>query len=258
MIHEDASIRDCTLYHGDCLEVMKAMPSGCADITVTSPPYNLMGQYSDKSQMGQNFTPDRLNGWYEDAMCEEEYQAWQRDILNECVRVTNGPVFYVHQVRYAWGRKNKWYHPVHWLDGFQVWAEIIWNRGSGISATKRPTMADQRIYMIGKPVVWNKPECTSVWDIPADRNSEHPCPFPIELVGRCLRMASAKGCAVFDPFMGSGTTGVAALNTGRKFIGIELDERYFAVAKARLQNVEFERDLFSATPTATAATGDTA
>jgi DNA modification methylase len=217
---------DNTIYNDDALSFMKKMPDKSVDIIVTSPPYNLMGQYSAKSQMNQSFTDKRLDNWYEDKMCEKKYQEWQRECLTEMVRICKGSIFYVHQVRYAWGRKGEWYHPVHWLQGFTVWAEIIWNRGNGISAAKRPTMADQRIYMINKPKVWNKPNCTSVWDIPSVRGSDHVCPFPDELVERCLNMCSNENDLVFDPFMGSGTTAKVSKKMKRRFLGCEINNDY--------------------------------
>lgn len=225
------------IYQSDALAFMREMESKSVDIIVTSPPYNLMGQYSDKSQMNQSFTEQRLEGWYSDAMNETQYQEWQKQCLDEMNRICKSTIFYVHQVRYAWGRKGEWYHPVHWLSNYTVWAEIIWNRGNGISAAKRPTMADQRIYMINKPAVWNKPNCTSVWDIPAVRNADHVCPFPEELVERCLNMCSNEGDVVFDPFMGSGTTAVVAKKMGRSFIGCDLDEKWVDYTNKRLSKM---------------------
>ncbi len=222
------------LYTAEALSFMKNMDDNSVDIIVTSPPYNLMGQYSCKSQMNRSFTSKRLEDWYDDKMDEKQYQEWQKECVREMVRICKGSIFYVHQVRYAWGRKNEFYHPIHWLNEFVIWAEIIWNRGNGISAAKRPTMADQRIYMIGKPTVWNKPNCTSVWDIPSVRNSNHVCPFPNELVERCLNMCSNEGDIVFDPFVGIGTTAIVAKKMNRKYIGVDINENYINEAKTKL------------------------
>lgn len=62
----------------------------------------------------------------------------------------------------------------------------------------------------------------------------HPAPFPVELPSKCLEAAS--GNIVFDPFMGSGTTGVAAIRAGRQFVGVEKDRRYFEMACRRLED----------------------
>jgi len=220
------------LYLEDCLDVMPKLAN--IDIAITSPPYNLMAQYSAPSQMAQSFASQRLSNWYKDDMPEDEYQAWQRKCLSEMTKICRSTIFYVHQVRYAWGRKNTWYHPVHWLNDFCVWCEIIWNRGKGISGAKRPVIADQRIYMINKPLYYKSIGLTTVWNIPEDRESEHVCPFPIQIPLNCINMTTRPNDTVLDPFMGSGTTGVAAVQTGRRFIGIELSERYFDIACKRI------------------------
>ena len=74
----------------------------------------------------------------------------------------------------------------------------------------------------------------ALWDAPSGRSKIHPTQKPLQLFERLVRASSDEGHTVFDPFMGSGTTGVACVNTGRKFIGIERDPEYFAIAQKRI------------------------
>lgn len=76
----------------------------------------------------------------------------------------------------------------------------------------------------------------NIWNIPGARNNKtgHPAPYPERLAHDHIISWSNEGDIVLDPFMGSGTTGVACVNTGRKFIGIELDKDYFDIAKNRI------------------------
>lgn len=226
---------------------MKQMQDDCVDCVVTSPPFNLMGQYSNKTQLAQSFPKKRLSQWYADAMNEIEYQAWQREILTELTRVCRGVIFYNHQVRYAWGRKGEWYHPVHWLNGFVVWCEIIWNRGMGISGVKRPVIAEQRIYMLGKPKIYHNIGLTNVWNIAPERRAAHVCPLPIQVYKNCIAMVTREGDIVFDPFMGTGNGALAAISMNRKFVGCELRNRYLQIARRRIssaskQNVQIEME----------------
>ncbi|MCC5613237.1 site-specific DNA-methyltransferase, partial [Nostoc sp. CHAB 5834] len=71
-----------------------------------------------------------------------------------------------------------------------------------------------------------------VWTIPPARNNDHPAPFPVELPLRAIQSCNAK--VILDPFSGSGTTGVAAVRSGREYIGIELSAEYNAQAEARI------------------------
>ena len=79
---------------------------------------------------------------------------------------------------------------------------------------------------------WTK----SVWQFPAEsaRRVGHPAPFPVELPRRCIELYTYSGEVVLDPFMGSGTTAIAALQTGRRFVGYEVSEEYRALAYRRL------------------------
>ena len=224
------------LMQGDCLERMKEMTDNSVDCVVTSPPYNL-----NKRSSGGGSSKMSYEGWYFDEMPEPNYQEWQRDIVRECLRVSKGSVFYNHRVRYAWHSRNKYrtqskiYHPMQWLYEFPIWAEIIWDRGGTTGhGNGRVRMADERIYQIGKPKCHNLQELSTVWRISPSKNIGHVCTFPIEIPSRCIEMATNLGDTVLDPFMGSGTTGVAAQRLGRNFIGIELDEEYYDIANERI------------------------
>ncbi len=82
---------------------------------------------------------------------------------------------------------------------------------------------------------WTK----SVWQFPAEsaRRVGHPAPFPVELPRRCIELYTYSDEVVLDPFMGSGTTAIAALRTGRRFVGYEVSEEYLALAYRRLSGV---------------------
>jgi adenine-specific DNA-methyltransferase len=81
---------------------------------------------------------------------------------------------------------------------------------------------------------------SSVWQIPPAPKNGHPTPKPVELMERIILTTSNPGDVVLDPMMGSGTTGVACVQTGRDFIGIEIDEGYFNIAKGRIEKAQNE------------------
>ena len=103
---------------------------------------------------------------------------------------------------------------------------------------KRYAPSTEHLLGFGKQCVWNDTlnSTMSVWRIPPDRgNDDHPCAYPVTLVERPIVSSTPDGGTVLDCFAGSGTTGIACLRTGRKFIGIEIDERYFNVARKRIE-----------------------
>jgi len=251
---DPVTIGDATLYLGDCLEILPTL--GKVDAVVTSPPYNLNKAYSSGGQtkMAKGME-EKYSEWYEDDMEEPAYQSWQIKCISAMADKCLGSIFYNHRPRFAWHSRNKHrvqsnvYHPWDWVSKFPVWHEIIWDRRGGGKPNFRCPQADERVYQINRPVVWNDLGHTSVWSIPPDRNEHgHVCSFPIELAARCIGMSTNKGHTILDPFMGSGTTGVACAKLGRKFIGIEIEPKYFDIACSRIQKAYDQPDLFVAPP----------
>ena len=226
------------LIHGDCLEVMRGMEAGSVDLVVTSPPYNLRNTTGGFAMKGITWVTEPLkNGYedYDDAMPHSEYVEWQRECLNEMMRLLSdgGAIFYNHQ----WRQQNKILQDrSDIVDGFPVRQIIIWDRGGGVlfnPAFFTPTY--QVIYMICKDdfnLSVGKSKMGDIWRIPYARNNPHPAPFPIALPQRCIDSTDAR--TVLDPFMGSGTTAIAAIRAGREWIGIEKSEKYCQMAEERI------------------------
>ena len=84
----------------------------------------------------------------------------------------------------------------------------------------------------------------NLWRFARDTASEHPTPKPVALMARMVEVSSNPGDMILDPFMGSGSTGVAAVNMGRRFIGIEIDERYFSIACRRIEDEQRQSRMF--------------
>jgi site-specific DNA-methyltransferase (adenine-specific) len=221
----------CKLYHGDCLEIMKKMPDKSVDLTVTSPPYNLGNNHH---------TGNKRFFSYFDNMPENEYQLWQITVLNEIYRITKdtGSIIYNHKNRikkgvqitpYEWILKSKWV----------VKQEIVWfNRSQNFDKIRFYPMTE-RFFWLAKDKktklhnVINHHDLFSTDEWKAEgTNKEHKRSFPEKMVDDFLQCFS-ESISVFDPFMGSGTTGKMAMLNQRDFIGIEKDEEYFKIAKRR-------------------------
>jgi len=221
------------LIQGDCLEVMQGIPSGSIDLVFTSPPYNLKNSSGNGMKDGRGgkwSNAALLNGYngYDDNMPHDKYVEWQRACLTEMMRTLkdDGAIFYNHKWRVQKGLLQDRQDIV---EGFPVRQIIIWQRKGGFNFNAGyflPTY--EVIYVIAKPkfkLAKGANKHGDVWLIGQERNNEHPAPFPVELAERVVSSTNAN--VVLDPFMGSGTAGVACKKLNRDFIGIELDKEYF-------------------------------
>ena len=231
---------NCKIYQGDCLEVMRTMPSGSVDLVVTSPPYNL--GFSKRRGMKTSaknslwHTGKLLNGYntFDDAMPHDQYAEWIRNVLRESWRLLSddGAIFMNHKPRV---QKGQLWTPLDLDPGLPVRQIVIWDRASGFNFNRSFfTPSHEWIVIYAKPnfrlARGKRPR--DVWQFPPARNNDHPAPFPLELPMTAIKNTDAK--VILDPFMGSGTTGVAAMRCGRDFVGIELDQEYCEVAAKRI------------------------
>ena len=244
---EVVKIGDATLYHADCLEVLPTLSE--VDLVVTSPPYNLGGSRggtNDKSP-----SKGMLMGYseHDDDMPHEQYVAWQQDVLRACWGALSdtGAIFYNHKVRQKAGLALL---PTELNPGLPLRQIVTWDRSIGMNwAFTHFVPACEWILILCKPAfrLLDKTvsSWTDVWRFPPEHHSKvgHPCPFPVELPRRCIGSTSA--ALVVDPFMGSGTTGMACAELGRSFVGIEKDRKYFDIACERIAAAYAQGRLFA-------------
>jgi len=226
---------------GDCLEVMRQMPSNSIDLVITSPPYNLKNSTGNGMKAGTKtgrWANNPLQNGYahhSDKMPHQEYIKWQKDCLNESMRLLkdNGAIFYNHKWRVQGGLIQD---RTDIVSDFPVRQIIIWRRSGGFNFNPGyfvPTY--EVIYLITKPSFKLAPQKNGygdVWDFPQEMKNKHPAPFPLALPLRCIESTDAQ--IILDPFFGSGTTGVAAKQLGRNYIGIEISPEYCEIAENRI------------------------
>lgn len=229
-----------SIHHCDALTFLSSLPRRFVDIVVTSPPYNLRnttgGEMSKKTGMWSMGALAHGYADHNDNMPHDQYIAWQRQCLHQMMRVTSddGAIFYNHKWRVQDGHWQRLADKI--TDGFPVRQIIIWKRSGGINFNAGyfvPTY--EVIYLIAKRnfrLALGANSYSDVWEITQESDNPHPAPFPIELPRRCISSTNAK--VVCDPFMGSGTTAVAARELGRDYIGCDITAHYIDMANKRL------------------------
>jgi site-specific DNA-methyltransferase (adenine-specific) len=234
-----------TVISGSC-EKMQELPNNCLHLMITSPPYNASKEYDANLSL-------------------EEYLSLLSQVFTETYRVlVNGGRACVNVANL--GRKPYIplsHHISHLMTqiGFNMRGEIIWNKAASASASTawgswqsatNPTLRDVHEYILvfskgdyrrnrgEKLNTINKEQfmewTKSIWVMRTEsaKRIGHPAPFPEELPARLIQLYSFTDDVVLDPFMGSGTTAIAALKAQRHFVGYEISEEYVALAKHRI------------------------
>jgi site-specific DNA-methyltransferase (adenine-specific) len=238
--YEDGSV---TIYCGRCEDILPALMDDPVDLVVTSPPYN-MGLVPGGNGRGM-YRPGASNkagrfrdgyGLHNDAMPQEEYDAWQRRVIRLCWHALagHGAIFYNHRPRVEHGVVRL---PLGLNFGIPIRQIITWDRGTGIDVNLRNfCSAYEWVFLLAKEdfrlVDHSASGMSDMWRLGMEaKETGHPAPFPVSLPMKALMATGAQ--TVLDPFCGSGSTLRAALDLGRRAIGIELEERFCEIAATR-------------------------
>jgi site-specific DNA-methyltransferase (adenine-specific) len=197
------------LIHGDCLDVLPTLDAGSIDAVITDPPYGIKHRRGKAGNRGKGITRGTI-GIIGDSQPFDP-SPW----LSFPVVLLWGANWYADKLQP--GRWLIWDKQEHGGSGDFSEAEIAWcNQGRALKIFRHMWLGVQRASEVGQKRL-------------------HDTQKPVALMEWCLQVAGVpQGATVLDPYMGSGTTGVACLNTGRRFIGIEKDASCFAIAQERL------------------------
>ena len=231
---------------GDCLEKMKEIESGSVDMILTSPPYNMNlrirnGKYCSR-QIVKEITTKYKN--FDDNLPMLDYFEFNKKVVNECLRVSD-LVFY--NVQFLTGNKPALFKLLgHFSD--KVKEFIVWDKVNAQPAIGKNILNSQFEVLIVfqnsspesrhfKTAQFDRGTLSNHWSIKRGKKPVkcHGAVFPIELAEKVISNFTRKDGLILDPFMGTGTAGVAAKNLNRNFIGIELDQDYFKIAKERIR-----------------------
>lgn len=218
------TIGDARLACGDCREI--EIPAAC--MIVTDPPYGIGFDYG---------------GEYRD-VGGEEYQSLLCPLKGRRIALLQYPVEMMRDVCPVLGAPDDalaWVYPSntegrHW----RVWG--LWGLKADLGAVKQrarnPEAAKVKSLWVDSYSWWEQPQVKNT----SAEKTDHPCQIPVSSVDRLLRLVHADD--VCDPFMGSGTVGVACVRRGLRFIGIERDARYFDIACKRIEAAYAQPDFF--------------
>lgn len=199
------------LYQGDCLDFMRGMES--VDAVITDPPYGI----------GKVWKGGSGHGWAVARLATAQRNEWDAEIppqeyFDKILSIGNTVII--------WGGN---YFPLPQSRGWLIW----------VKPERNFSLSEAELAWTNIDMPMRVYECRR-----SDPDREHPTQKPLSLMKWCIEKYTNAGDTVFDAFMGSGTTGVACMQLGRKFIGCELDPDYFAIAEKRIKAAASQEIMF--------------
>jgi len=214
---------DINLMHGDCLELMKEIPDNSVDLILTDPPY------------GISLTPQRESGKFKNTkVINDDNLDWLLNFVNECYRISKNAAC----IFCGWQKIDEFMSS--FKNKFIIKNLLVWNKDwFGMGNNYRPNY--ELCLLCCKTNVTTKSKNKSnilTYRRISPQKMIHSCEKPTALIEDLILELSNENDIICDTFMGSGSTGVACVNTNRNFIGIELDDTYFKIAKKRVEDAK--------------------
>ena len=233
-----------TLYGGDALAVLASLPAASVDAVITDPPYSSGGMFrSDRAvDPRQKYVPAKevVNfhpGFSGDSRDQRSFAYWSAMWLSECLRIARpgAPI-----CLFSDWRQLPTTSDAMQLGGWVWRGVVVWDKTPGIRPNAGRFRQQAEFVLWGSngpmPIDLRAPCLNGVFTHAPFRDKEHIAGKPYQLM-RNLTQICPPGGTILDPFMGSGTTGMAAINEGRSFIGVEIDPHYQANSRERIESV---------------------
>lgn len=224
------------LYNGDCMEYMKNIPDKSVDLILTDPPYNISKYSTGNIYLeGRSAINNNISEWDKKIINPQNFVKDFKRILKP-----NGNIF-----MFSGYNLLGQYHQAFDSE-FDAFNLFVWHKTNPTPKIFKNGFLNSLEFII---CLWNKKhkwnfstqnemhnyfECPICMGNERLKNPKHPCQKPLKLLKHLIKIGSNEGDVIFDPFIGVGSTGIAAYELNRKFIGVEIETNFFNAAKERI------------------------
>jgi len=217
-------MKDTLLLPGDCLQLLDLIPNDSVDMVLTDPPYGMAYQSGYKTTAHKPILQD------------VDRMDWLRPLaagMHRCLAPNSAAYVFCSFHKIDLFKQT-------FEQFFKVKNLLVWEKNNTSMGDLKADFAPKAEFILllhkGRPFIRGRRD-PNIFKFKRTLNKRHPTEKPEDLCAYLISKFSDKGATILDPFMGSGTTGVACKNTGRDFIGMELDPDYFKIAKNRINNL---------------------
>ena len=241
-------IGNATLYLGDCLEIVCGMPEESIDAIVTDPPFSS----GARTDAGKAVRGAMLRG-----------AKWQGDWFSHDNMATHGFLFLMRLLGSALHRVCKVGANGHYFIDWRMYPNLYGALESSGWVAKNLVVWDKKHFGMGQQyrnqhelILYVEKGTAEFYDkgignvisVAREQAENHPTEKPVLLIEKLLAASTAPNAVILDPFMGSGTTGVACMNLGRRFVGVDIARQHFDMACERIKNAHDQQRLFASAP----------
>lgn len=244
------------ILHGDCMEYMRGLPDKSFDLCITSPPYNMNLRVNAKGDgyCSRQVTKELSTKYegFDDNLPMADYQRFLSCLIEELTRVCETVFLNIQAIT---GNKPALFAAVG-EHSEKLKETIIWDK-----CVSQPSIADKTlnsgfefIFVFGgnpiarqfKTANFSRGAESNVWRIRTEKRAlaNHGAGFPLALPQKIMNLFARPNSTVFDPFLGSGTTAIAAHYAGLDFVGTEIDRNYYNAASQRFDDATKQFDIF--------------
>lgn len=228
---------------GDCLEIMKDIPDKSIDLVVIDPPYDFMSKHYSfgKTYAGAGAFGTLSRTYHKELDDSNIITGINEDVLKELIRVQKKVNIYI------WCSKEQILKYMNFFKDYNI-DLLTWHKTNPVPTCSNKYLSDTEYILFfrekGVKIYGTYATKKKYYVTPTNKEDKklykHPTIKPLEIIENLIINSSQENDTILDCFMGSGTTGVACKNLNRNFIGIELDEKYFNIAKERIEKISLE------------------